>query len=280
MPYQAKHVYDALPSSRDHRDMLATPVDTSTLPPSIALPAVPVLDQGSEGACVGHGCAGARETLELIVNGALPMVPLSRAFIYYEARLLENTADQDSGAEVRDGCKVLNQMGVCTEAEFPYTPGRFADVPPDVDVTAAARYKIDAYARLINTDQVRAALASNMPVVIGINVYQSFETQIGPDGMVPLPGSGDQYLGGHCVFLKGYHPDPRNPGHFLFDAQNSWSSSWADHGGMHFTEDYLNNPNLTMDLWSVAVAAPVPPPVPKPPVPPPAPPRKRRWHWL
>lgn len=253
MTYRARHTYDALPSSPDARDYRMRAVDIRALPDTVSLPNVPPLDQGAEGSCVGHGCAGARETLELIVAGAVPMVPLSRAFIYYRARLMEHSQGEDSGAEVRDGCRVLAIDGVPTEDQFPYRVGHFADVPPDAALEAAASYRIGAYTRLANTVQVRAALASNQPVVIGISVYQSFEQAIGADGHVPIPANGEALLGGHCMFLWGYHPDPRNPGMYLFDGQNSWGPNWADNGHFHMPQDYLDNGDLCTDLWAISL---------------------------
>lgn len=273
--YTPQHVYDALPSSPDTRDYAPEPVDAAALPDHIALPNVPPLDQARQGACVGHGCAGARETLELIPkvqdqgaegssvgyaamgalrSMAMSLVPLSRAFIYYEARKLEGTTRQDAGAEVRDGCKVMQQLGVCTEADFPYSDKIFAKAPPRADLAKAAPYKIATYTRLTTPDQVRAALAAGQPVVIGIAVYQSFEQKIGPDGMVPMPATArEQLLGGHCVFLWGYHPDPKKPGASIFDAQNSWGPDWADHGRMHFPQAYIADGNLTSDLWAISL---------------------------
>lgn len=228
-------------------------VDLRNLPQQYSLPAVPILDQGNEGACVGHGCAGARETLEIIGGNPPPVVPLSRAFIYYEARLLEGTTDQDSGAQVRDGCKVLQTIGVPTEDLFPYRAGRFKDVPPDLDLAAAARYKIASYARLNSSGEARAAIASNSPVVIGIAVFQSFETQIGADGRVPIPSPGEPELGGHCLYVRGYRPDPQNIGMYLFDTVNSWSESFGDKGACYMPQAYLDNPNYCSDMWSLSL---------------------------
>lgn len=253
MTYKAKRVYDALPSPRDPRDFRMMAVNLALLPDTAMLPAIPILDQGQEGSCIGHGCAGARETLEIIGGNAPPVVPLSRAWIYYQARLIEGTQDQDSGAYVRDGCRVLQTMGVPTEDLFPYRVGGFKDVPPDLDLVEAGKYKIGSYARLNASDEVRASIAQNNPVVIGIAVYQSFETQVGKDGIVPIPSGTEQGLGCHCMFVSGYKPDPKNLGMFLFRAQNSWSVSWGDNGYGWLPQGYLNNPNLCPDMWQIAL---------------------------
>ncbi len=255
MVYKSIRTYDAIPSKPDHRDYRMMAVNVSALPLEVMLPQVNILDQGREGSCVGHGCAAARETLELVANGSAPMVPLSRAFIYYRARLLIGQQDVDQGCYVRDGCKVLHDDGVPTEDLFPYKAGDYRTVPPDIDLTAAAEYRIVTYARLNSSDECRAALAQNQPVVIGISVFQSFETQIGPDGRVPIPAaSGDQLLGGHCMCLMGYKPDPQNIGMYLFKCQNSWGAGFADGGYCWMPEGYLNNPNICSDLWSVALS--------------------------
>jgi len=252
--YKALHTYDALPSKRDARDFRMMAVDLSNLPEQVSLPRVPILNQGREGSCVGHGCAGARETLEILGGNPPPLVPLSRAFIYFMARRMENTENQDVGAQVRDGCKVMQEVGVCDESLFPYTDTDFKTVPPDLDIAEAAKYKIGSYARLNSSGEIRYALSVQMPVVIGVAVFQSFETQIGPDGRVPLPGSsGDVELGGHCMFIHSYKPDPQNIGMYLFGVQNSWGDHFADSGTCWMPQAYLDNPNFSTDLWSIAL---------------------------
>jgi hypothetical protein len=257
MSYQAQHVYDAIPSSPDHRDFRVSFVDTSQLPPEHLMPQVPILDQGNEGACTGHGTAAARETLEAIVNAAqgvgLPLITLSRAFIYYRARLRENSQSVDSGAEVRDAVMVLVTDGVCTEDQFPYRVGGFADVPSDFDLSAAAAYKILTCTRLNSAEEVRSELAKDHPVVDGIAVHRSFETQVGRDGRVPIPTPDDPLLGYHCTYLNGYKIDPQNVGGFVYRMPNSWGVGWADSGVCWVPDAYLNNPNLTSDLWALSL---------------------------
>ena len=255
--YKAQHVYDAIPSSPDHKDFRVGYVDTSLLNPTIMLPQVPILNQANQGACGGHGGAGARETLEAIANAALgnaPLVTLSRAFIYWRARFYEQTQDQDSGVQIRDVVKVLQTDGVCTEQEFPYNPNDFRSVPSDFDYTAAAQYKILTYTRLNSSDEVWSELNNLHPVILGIAVHKSFETQVGKDGIVPVPTPDDPLLGYHCVYSNGRTIDPQNTNNGgKFRVPNSWGEGFGDAGNAWLTDAYLNNPNLTTDAWSIAI---------------------------
>lgn len=256
--YKALHKYDALPSKPDHKDFRVGYVDTSLLNPTIMLPQVPILNQLNQGACGGHGGAGARETLEAIANAAQsvvpPLVTLSRAFIYWRARFYENTQDQDSGVQIRDVVKVLQTDGVCTEQEFPYNPNDFRSVPSDFDYTAAAQYKILTYTRLNSSDEVWSELNNLHPVIIGIGVHKSFETQIGKDGRVPIPTPDDVLLGYHCIYINGRTIDPQgtNAGG-LFRTPNSWGEGFGDSGNVWLPDAYINNPSNTTDLWSIAL---------------------------
>ena len=60
-------------------------------------------------------------TLEFLeLKDKLPLVDLSRLFIYYDERVVEHTVNSDSGAMLRDGIKTLAKQGVCTEKTWPY----------------------------------------------------------------------------------------------------------------------------------------------------------------
>ena len=54
----------------------------------------------------------------------------SRLFIYYNERVIEGTVDTDSGAQIRDGIKVVAKQGVPPETDWPYDIAKFADKPP------------------------------------------------------------------------------------------------------------------------------------------------------
>ncbi|WP_122628272.1 C1 family peptidase [Lucifera butyrica] len=204
----------------------------------------PIVDQGELGSCTANAIAsGLREYLELKAGQSL--TTLSRLFLYYEERLLEGTVNEDSGAEIRDGMKVLNQIGVCPEADWPYDISTFTNPPNNKDVADAAAFKVSEYHRIASLTQLKAALAEGLPVVIGIEVYASFESdEVAKTGIVPIPDkSKEQYLGGHAVLVVGYD-DSRN----MLIVRNSWGDSWGDKGYCYLPYDYFNQ--YSSDCWT------------------------------
>ena len=93
----------------------------SQLPPKVDLRKYmpPVEDQGQVGSCTANATAGAYEYI-LKRNQGISDYDISRLFLYYNARVIENCVDRDSGAILSDVFKSLNQQGVlvCQES-FP-----------------------------------------------------------------------------------------------------------------------------------------------------------------
>ncbi|MBP2643786.1 MAG: cysteine protease [Firmicutes bacterium] len=205
----------------------------------------PVVDQGELGSCTANAIAsGLREYL--LLKNKIPLIRLSRLFLYYEERLLEGTVDIDSGAELRDGMKVLKSLGVCPETDWPYVISTFANPPDQKDIDDAVPYKIKEYHRIASLPQLKAALAEGLPVVIGIAVYQSFESDaVAETGVVPIPDTDkEQYLGGHAVLAVGYDDDKN----YLI-IRNSWGESWGDKGYCYLPYDYYIK-GYVSDCWT------------------------------
>ena len=88
-----------------------------------------ILDSGSEGSVVGMALATALEFQ--IAKATHEDHPISARYIYYAARQLSGNTREDTGANLRDGVKVLTTTGAVEEAVWRYVPGQFASSPPD-----------------------------------------------------------------------------------------------------------------------------------------------------
>ncbi len=246
--------YGMIPSKRllSHKQYSATKYHTETeLPLKVDLRQYcsPVEDQGEQGSCTAHAIVGLREYME--IQAGQTLVPLSRAFLYYEERLKEGTTDQDSGAMPVDGMDVLKFTGVCPELEMPYSDQDYTTAPTNQDITDAASYKISEYHVVNSKALMKAALAEGHPVVIGFQVYESFESDgVTQTGIVPVPDTcNEQLLGGHCVLAVGYDVNMSangNTGYFII--RNSWGTNWGDKGYCYMPFDYFTA-NLVSDYW-------------------------------
>lgn len=240
--------YHWLRDKPDSRDRFYRPVNLARAPAFIDLRMLcsAIEDQGQLGSCTGNAIAGA---IELVDRRNRKPLDVSRLFIYYEERLLEGTVNQDAGAYIRDGLKVVNKKGAPLESIWPYSEGRFAIQPSSAAYTDALKRKVTAYQRCANFSAVKAALALGNPVVIGFDVYESFESlQVATTGMMPYPNvNTEQYLGGHAVCLVGYNDNTQR-----FIARNSWGTSWGDKGYFYMPYQVIQNTSMSGDFWTIS----------------------------
>ena len=204
------------------------------------------LNQGRLGACVANALSNAHLYQQARQSGP-PFQP-SRLFIYWNARATEGTTAVDSGCTIRDAVKTVVREGVCDERLWPYRIRRFAETPPVEAFRSAQRHQALRYSRVGQNDDLKHALVEGFPVLVGIAVYESFESQeVAKTGDVPMPDpNAERMLGGHCVLLVGY--DDRRK---KWELQNSWGASWGDDGYFRLPYDYLLNPSLSSDFWDI-----------------------------
>ncbi len=246
--------YGWIPDLPDHRDHLfaAPPAVLKELPSQIDLssqcPAV--YDQGQLGSCTGNAIAAALEFDRL--KQQLPDFVPSRLFIYYNERVIEGTVASDSGAQIRDGIKSVVSQGACAEKDWPYDISQFAISPTPQCYEDALRDKVVQYSRVSqDLNQMKGCLAAGYPFVFGFTVYDSFESQqVAQTGNAPMPGSGEQVLGGHAVLAVGYDDAQQR-----FLIRNSWGAGWGQQGYFTLPYAYLMDDNLADDLWTIRLVA-------------------------
>jgi C1A family cysteine protease len=238
----------------DMRDFLLAVQPAKTLPPSVSLrkQMPPVYDQGQLGSCTANSIGAILEFNELKQGEADAATP-SRLFIYYNERVMEGTVAQDAGAEIRDGIKSLAQVGAPPETLWPYDISKFSRKPPAKAYKEARKHEALRYARVTqDTIAIQTVLAAGYPISFGFTVYESFETHVGADGIVPMPVPQERTLGGHAVVAIGYKPIK---GQLYIECRNSWGDSWADRGHFWMPAGYLAAPNLASDFWVIEQVA-------------------------
>jgi C1A family cysteine protease len=198
-------------------------------------------DQETLGSCTANALCG-------LVSYADPNLIGSRLFLYYNERKLEDNISEDNGAQLCNGVKCLLDYGICQETEWPYIISKFAIEPPKSCYQNSLKHKA-LKVQHINNDMysMKNSLSSGFPFVVGIMVYDSFETEVVKlTGYVTMPSSNDTELGGHAVVCVGYNNTEK-----VWIMRNSWGTTWGDNGYFYLPYPYLTNPKLSTDLWSI-----------------------------
>lgn len=250
------HGYGFRPDSLDSRDYhYSAPRSViQTLPPIVDLRTsgfMPnVLDQKSLGSCTANAIANAYR-FALAKQGVKRVILPSRLFIYYNERVLENSVNSDAGAEIRDGFKTINEIGICSEKIWKYDIPKFAKKPPQKCYDQAVKHKALQYMRVGQTlNEIKSCLAEGFPIVLGFSVYESFESAyVARTGIASLPAAGEQLLGGHAVLCCGFSDETQT-----FLCINSWSSDWGEKGFFRLPYAYLTESNLSSDFWTLRIA--------------------------
>jgi C1A family cysteine protease len=206
----------------------------------------PIENQGDLGACTGHAIVGALEYLENLENEHFTR--LSRLFVYYNERMLEGTTKEDAGAQIADGVRVIARYGVCREHLWPYDVKKFKVRPTEDCYVDALNHVALEFKDVDQTEEALTyCLANRRPIIFGIMVYSSFESdEVAATGVVPIPQEGEECLGGHAVLMVGYDKAKR-----MFLVRNSWGTDWGDQGYFWLPFDFVLDPNLADSFYTV-----------------------------
>jgi C1A family cysteine protease len=226
------------------------PDEKITFPDIIDLSSLtgPVYDQGQIGSCVAN--AFSADWRYLLRKEGQTVINPSRLFLYLVTRayIVGENPLTDSGSSLLQAIQAGVKYGVCTNILWPYDTTKYNEIPPSKCFQDALNHKVVTYAT-VNQDanSIISCLHNGYPVVIGIEVYQSFESQtVAETGVVPLPNiQTETLLGGHALCLVGVNQTAKT-----FLIQNSWGN-WGAKGLCTLPYDYVLNPQLTFELWVV-----------------------------
>ncbi len=241
---------DALPDTIDFRDTIFIPT-LVRVPAKSDLQAyrnfkIPILDQGSEGACTGFGLATVANYL-LRARGQNPTADEVSAWMLYAMakRYDEWPGENYNGSSARGAMKGWFKHGLCA-----YALWKERDPDPTLEekrsADALAR-PLGAYFRVNHKDLVsmHAAISETGILYATARVHDGWQAvKSGDENIEYRPG----VIGGHAFAIVGF--DRRG-----FWIQNSWGGKWGTGGLANLSyADWLANGS---DVWVAALGAPV-----------------------
>jgi C1A family cysteine protease len=201
--------------------------------------------QGEVGSCTANAMAGAYEYLAKRTLGEAGDV--SRLFIYYNARALDDEVEEDEGTTILNCIKALREWGTCPESVWPYDPDCVFDEPHEEAYESALNFRLEEAERLpVDLHAMKHCLAEGFPFAFGLPLFESFMREGNKGIPVPKPDQ-ETFIGGHAMLCVGYSEYYK-----VFVVRNSWGTDWGDNGYCYIPYDYLANPEFNDgDCWVV-----------------------------
>jgi hypothetical protein len=247
---------DARPDTVDFRDLMYVPalVDVPTEMPLARYrrAKVPILDQGSEGACTGFGLATVvhyllRTRVRTAGSKSDSDGPVSPAMLYAMAKRYDEwPGERYEGSSARGAMKGWQKHGVCSLAKWPGGRGKAAHVLTEERAVDARARPLGAYFRVNHKDVIamHAAITEVGILYATASVHSGWD-HVGADGRIPFEKTDE---GGHAFAIVGFDREG-------FWIQNSWGADWGHGGFCHILyDDWLTNGD---DVWVARLGAPV-----------------------
>lgn len=207
----------------------------------------PVEDQGRVGSCVANAVVGAMEHQQRRTGQV--GVDLSRMFVYFNARRMRGTEQQDCGTTIAAGMAAFLAFGAPPESRWPYDPSTVS-VVPEAEVFQQALAHVPAeYARVDGMDHVQGALAREYPVVFSASIPQRCYQEASQTGVIPTPSDSELAAirtqhGRHAMLLVGYDLDDQT-----FLVRNSWGTGWGRAGYCRLSFDAYTASLASGSTW-------------------------------
>lgn len=202
-------------------------------------------DQRYLGSCAANAIINTYENM-ILRSQPDAFKDLSRLFLYYNTRVLEERVLEDYGVMyLANAFESLRKQGVCAEELWPYDIPKFLIKPSDDCYEEALSRRIVSYEYVDSINEVKEILSSGKPLVIGMSVFSDFLAASNINFTISKPKNSDYKLGGHAVSLVGYTKD----NHFII--KNSFGSDWGDNGYALLTEEYMEK--YVFEKWYFSI---------------------------
>tara|TARA_Y100000389_G_scaffold201835_1_gene245514 strand:+ start:12036 stop:13043 length:1008 start_codon:yes stop_codon:yes gene_type:complete len=222
--FNSKFQLNAIKSSFDNRDYIYK--NTDVLPKTLDYrpTLMPIRNQGAQGTCYAQSAACMKEWQEKMDYGFSEY--FSPQFFYNNRDYWNNNkkdgedSNEDYGMTGRDVMRILKNVGICKENDYPYGMIETADKISDNIKIEAKKHCIKKYARINDINSLKSSLYYNGPCLIAFPVYNMGKEMW-------KQKNGEDMNGGHAMTVVGYTEDS-------FIIRNSWGWYWNFGGHCYY----------------------------------------------
>ena len=212
-----------------------------------------IKNQGQQGSCLAFTITSIFEFM-MKMNDSKDY-DLSEAFLYYNARNLDDVGDvsvkTDTGSRFKPAMDSLTKYGLCHEKFCMYDDGVYDRRPSDEAYKDAENRKL---LKALNVerkvDAIKSALAEGYPVAASFTLCKSFYPSKGYITMPTDEEIADAFAvdpndenapkhSRHAMAIVGYS-DQLN----MFLVRNSWGKDWGDKGYCYIPYEYVAHEKL------------------------------------
>lgn len=221
-PFEEDYVpIDDLPNNIDLRDCFT-----------------PVKNQGHQSSCSAFAAVSVFEYI--LKKNKQTNFNLSEQFVYYNARKVCGQQLEDSGASLYDVITSMAKDGVCFEKTCPFIENDCTMMPLDEAYSEASDKKVvKAMNVKISEKDIKSAIAQGYPVMISINLYDSFEPHFGFISRPTIEEIKSGNHGSHAMVVCGYSDQEK-----IFIVRNSWGTSFGVKGYCYIPYSYITDPEF------------------------------------
>jgi hypothetical protein len=175
-------------------------------------------------------------------------VALSIEFLHWSAKRRDGLPPAAEDTTLVAAQEALGEDGQAPEEDWPYSDARdqtTIDYHPSQDALDHGLIRRLTGGSLIDPTaaEVRAALQSGHPVVLGIQLHATWH-YVAEDGHIAMPSPGAPTFGGHAVVVVGHRR-----GDLII--QNSWGTEWGDAGNGYISDEHVDTFGIA--AWALAM---------------------------
>lgn len=209
----------------------------------LKLSTVPVGNQGYEGSCVAFAAGYLGSTYVIKANKNSTAEARSPEYLYNSTKI---SGDCTLGTNMANAFNFLKDKGICGWSRMPYSDQNGCSPKPN-----AQQLAYGLYGRLTNWKTIDKSVAnikivinSRLPLIVGMNLYQSFFDQTMKSPFIYKSKSGN-FKVGHAFAIVGYDDNKQ-----AFICQNSWGTWNHDNGFFYISYNLITAlPNSDIGLY-------------------------------